>query len=132
MPGRTIEASPQEWEELARRVIDRRHQLGITQQQAASRAVVHRISLPVWSILENASQKNGRMTITALRGASEALRWVPTACEDFLRDGIEPQVADADLEVAEIDLNSAAAELTPDERRAVLDFIAEQRRKQRS
>lgn len=39
---------------------------------------------------------------------------------------------DQALEGAEIDLNSAAAELSPESRRAVLDFIAQERRKQQS
>lgn len=108
---------------------DRREQLEITQREAADGSG-GRISLPLWSVLENARQKNDTMTVMALRGADQALGWMMGSCEAILGGG-EPDL-EPDYELVEIDLNSAAAELTPDERRAVLDFIAEQRRKQRS
>lgn len=68
----------------------RRSELGIRQADAVNRAD-GRISLPVWSVLENARQKNGRMDRESLRGASLALGW-PERYLEGLIDTADPDV----------------------------------------
>lgn len=117
------------WKNVGEAVKRRREwHLGATQQAIADRANglagKQVLSVPTLQIIENARQEKYRPA--TLLWLARALDWPDDAIER-IRAGERPE----DL-AAEIDLNSAAAELTPDERRAVLDFIAEQRRKQRS
>lgn len=118
-----------EWKNVAVEVKRRRErQLGVTQQDIADRANdlagKQVLSVPTLQIIENARQESYRAA--TLLWLARALDW-PDDAIDRLRAGERPE----DWGV-EIDLNSAAADLTPESRRAVLDFIAEERRKQQS
>lgn len=117
------------WKYVAEAVKRRREwHLGATQQEIADRANdlagKQVLSVPTLQILENARQEKYRPA--TLLWLARALDWPDDAIER-IRSGERPEEF-----TVEIDLNSAAAELTADERRAVLDFIAEQRRKQQS
>ena len=115
------------WDEVARAVKRRREaELLLTQtelaEKANSMAGKQVLSLPTIQIIENA-RRDGYRPAT-LVWLARALDW-PDDAIDRIRGGEDPALLGA-----EIDLNSAAADLSPEDRRAVLDFIAEQRRKQ--
>lgn len=117
------------WEEVARAVKRRREgELLLTQSELAekanSMAGKQVLSLPTIQIIENARRETYRLS--TLVWLARALDWPDDAIER-IGNGEDPALLGA-----EIDLNSAAADLSPEDRRAVLDFIAEQRRKQRS
>lgn len=82
MPSRTVHATPERWKELAAVVRRRRLKLKLTQADAVARSG-GRISLPVWSILENARQAKGAMAAESLEGASVALGLEPSELEDL-------------------------------------------------
>lgn len=116
-----VRVTPRTWAEVGPILKRRREiELGLTQPQLAERAD---LSVPMIQVLEGGRRDSfSGVTIGKI---ARGLAWPSDAIERLLA-GERPE----DL-AAEIDLNSAAAELTPDERRAVLDFIAKQRRKQR-
>lgn len=128
MPGRVVHADRDRWMRLAAEVARRREALELRQEDAVAGSD-GLISRAVWSILENARQKNDTMSAQALRGASIALGWPRDGCERVL-DGEDPTVwtsTSADV----VDLSSDLMGLPDDARQRVLNIIAEEKRRQR-
>lgn len=88
-----ISAEPADWQRIAIAVRERRAELGLRQADAVERSG-GRISLPVWSILENARQANGAMDRESLRGASAALDWPQDRLERMLAGEATTPAAD--------------------------------------
>lgn len=82
-----VKLSPEEWKKVGDFVQSRRNSLGMTQAQAVA-AGGRGISLAVWSILENARQERGTMSVAALHAAQRALdlpdEWVGDVLRGFL------------------------------------------------
>lgn len=119
MPPRTfVHAPPEAWQAVARLVHTRRNELGLTQAEAVA-ASGGRISLAVWSILENARQQSGKMDTRSLEGAAAALELDP----DDLYRHLSEEAPFPHLDPDVVGLAALAGELSPEDRKIVEGFI---------
>ena len=133
----TVIAEPERWAEVAAAVRERRASLGFTHTQVAADG---RVSLNVWSLLENNKQtKYRRRTLVAV---AKSLQWPDDALLRIL-DGLEPvdehaahgvhrtELEDGETVVLPAGLARRLRDATPDEMarlEAYLDGLFERRR----
>jgi hypothetical protein len=121
--------NPDGWARVAKAVLNRRTELGITVAEAVRRSG-DTVSAAVWSILENARQDSYRPR--TLAGVCRALGWTANSIDQILAGG-QPTSAGAQRaptgEPTVDRLLDAVSELTDDEREQLIAIAETFRRK---
>jgi len=117
MPQESVAATTEQWAALAVYVKRRRQSLGIKQRSAGPP------STPVWSILENAKQKNGTMAVSTLTDAAKALRLTRADALIRILEGRDPDLFEPETAIPDPGLVARVAAL--EERVSLLERTTE-------
>lgn len=121
-PRSYVLASAAQWQQLAKAVRVRRTELGLTQAAAVQRSG-GLISAAVWSILEGARQRNGRMDERSLAGAERSLDWPAGRAAEILHGDTEEPVSD-EVEGDEVlGIAAKAGRLSPEQRGRLTGYL---------